>query len=153
YFKETNANVHRGVHELSARATDQYEAARERVRRYFNAASTHEIVFVRNATEGINLVAYSFVRPALRDGDEVLVSAMEHHSNIVPWQLVCEAAGARLRVAPIDDAGTLDLDALERLLCPRTPAAGVTHMSNALGTIAPVRETVRIAHRHNVPVL
>jgi cysteine desulfurase / selenocysteine lyase len=153
YFKETNANVHRGVHELSARATDQYEAARERVRRYFNAASTHEIVFVRNATEGINLVAYSFVRPGLRDGDEVLVSAMEHHSNIVPWQLVCEAAGARLRVAPIDDAGTLDLDAFERLLGPRTRIAAITHMSNALGTITPVREIVRIAHRHNVPVL
>src|SRR5262245_47914632 len=105
YFKQTNANVHRGVHELSARATDQYEAARERVRRYFNAASTHEIVFVRNATEGINLVAQSFVRPKLREGDEVLISAMEHHSNIVPWQLVCEATGARLRVAPITDAG------------------------------------------------
>ena len=153
YFKETNANVHRGVHELSARATDQYEAARERVRRYFNAASTREIVFVRNATEGINLVAQSFVRPRLRDGDEVLVSAMEHHSNIVPWQLVCEAAGARLRVAPIDDAGTLRLDELERLIGPRTRIVAITHMSNALGTITPVREIVRIARRADVAVL
>ena len=153
YFKETNANVHRGVHELSARATDQYEAARERVRRYFNAASTREIVFVRNATEGINLVAHSFVRPALREGDEVLISAMEHHSNIVPWQIVCEAAGARLRVAPIDDAGTLRLDEFERLLGPRTRIAAITHMSNALGTITPARDIVTIAHAHGVPVL
>src|SRR5262245_9586899 len=153
YFKETNANVHRGVHELSARATDQYEAARERVRRYFNAASTREIVFVRNATEGINLVAYSFVRPKLREGDEVLISAMEHHSNIVPWQIVCEAAGARLRVVPIDDAGTLRLDEFERLLGPRTRIAAITHMSNALGTITPAREIVRIARQKNVAIL
>jgi len=153
YFKETNANVHRGVHELSARATDQYEAARERVRRYFNAASTREIIFTRNATEGINLVAHSFVRPSLREGDEVLVSAMEHHSNIVPWQMACEAAGARLRVAPIDDAGTLRLDEFERLLGPRTKIAAITHMSNALGTITPVREIVRLARQKQVPVL
>jgi len=153
YFTETNANVHRGVHELSARATDQYEAARERVRRYFNAASTREIVFVRNATEGINLVAHSFVKPLLREGDEVLVSAMEHHSNIVPWQIVCEGTGARLRVAPIDDRGTLQLDAFERLLGPRTRIVAITHMSNALGTITPVRDIVRIAREKNVPVL
>jgi cysteine desulfurase / selenocysteine lyase len=153
YFTEINANVHRGVHELSARATDAYEAGRERVRRYFNAASTHEIVFTRNATEGINLVAHSFVKPALREGDEVLVSAMEHHSNIVPWQIVCEATGARLRVAPIDDAGTLRLDEFERLLGPRTRIAAITYMSNALGTITPAREIVRIAHEKNVAVL
>jgi cysteine desulfurase/selenocysteine lyase len=153
YFKETNANVHRGVHELSARATDQYEAGRERVRRYFNAASTREIVFTRNATEGINLVAHSFVRPGLREGDEVLVSAMEHHSNIVPWQIVCETAGARLRVAPIDDEGTLRLDELDTLIGPRTRIVAITHMSNALGTITPAREIVRIAKRKGVPVL
>jgi cysteine desulfurase / selenocysteine lyase len=153
YFKETNANVHRGVHELSARATDAYEAGRERVRRYFNAASTREIIFVRNATEGINLVAYSFVKPKLREGDEVLISAMEHHSNIVPWQIVCEATGARLRVAPIDDDGALRLDEFERLLGPRTKIAAVTHMSNALGTITPAREIVRLAHAHGVAVL
>ena len=153
YFRETNANVHRGVHELSARATDQYEAARERVRAYFNAASTREIVFTRNATEGINLVAQSFLRPTLREGDEVLVSAMEHHSNIVPWQIVCEGTGARLRVAPIDDDGTLRLDEFDRLLGPRTRIAAITHMSNALGTITPAREIVRLARQKHVPVL
>jgi len=153
YFNEINANVHRGVHELSARATDAYEGGRERVRRFFNAASTREIIFTRNATEGINLVAHSFVKPSLREGDEVLVSAMEHHSNIVPWQIVCEMTGARLRVAPIDDAGTMRLDEFERLLGPRTRIAAITHMSNALGTIVPVREVVRIARSKNVPVL
>jgi cysteine desulfurase/selenocysteine lyase len=153
YFTEINANVHRGVHELSARATDAYEAARGRVRTFFNAASTREIIFTRNATEGINLVAHSFVKPMLRAGDEVLVSAMEHHSNIVPWQLVCEPVGARLRVVPITDAGELRMDEFERLLGPRTRIAAITHMSNALGTITPVRDIVRIARQKNVPVL
>jgi cysteine desulfurase/selenocysteine lyase len=153
YFTEINANVHRGVHELSARATDAYEAGRERVRRYFNAASTREIVFTRNATEGINLVAHCFVKPKLREGDEVLITAMEHHSNIVPWQIVCEGTGARLRVAPIDDRGELRLDEFERLLGPRTRIAAVTHMSNALGTITPAREIVRLARQKNVAVL
>jgi cysteine desulfurase/selenocysteine lyase len=153
YYTEINANVHRGVHELSARATDAYEAARERVRRFFNAASTREIVFTRNATEGINLVAHAFARPLLGAGDEVLVSAMEHHSNIVPWQIVCEMTGARLRVAPITDAGELRLDEFERLLTPRTRIAAITHMSNALGTITPVREIVRLARERRVAVL
>jgi cysteine desulfurase/selenocysteine lyase len=153
YYTDINANVHRGVHELSARATDAYEAARERVRRFFNAASTHEIVFTRNATEGINLVAYAFVKPRLRPGDEVLISAMEHHSNIVPWQIVCEGTGASLRVAPIDDRGELMLDEFERRLTPRTKIAAITCMSNALGTITPAADIVRIAHAHDVPVL
>jgi cysteine desulfurase/selenocysteine lyase len=153
YYSGINANVHRGVHELSARATDAFEAARERVRTFFNAGSTREIVFTRNATEGINLVAHSFVKPALRPGDEVLISAMEHHSNIVPWQIVCEATGARLRVVPIDDTGALRLDEYERLLGPRTRIAAITHMSNALGTITPAREIVRLAHERGVPVL
>jgi cysteine desulfurase/selenocysteine lyase len=153
YYTEINANVHRGVHELSQRATDAYEAARERVRGYFNAASTREVIFTRNATEGINLVAYTFVKQRLAAGDEVLVSAMEHHSNIVPWQLVCEAAGAHLRVAPIDDRGELILEELDRLLTPRTRIASITHMSNALGTVTPVREIVRLAHAKGVPVL
>ncbi len=153
YYTGINANVHRGVHELSARATDAHEAARDRVRRFFNAASTREIVFTRNATEGINLVAHAFARPQLGPGDEVLISAMEHHSNIVPWQIVCEITGARLRVAPIDDAGTLDLEAFERLLGPRTKIAAITHMSNALGTITPAADIVRLAHRQGVPVL
>jgi cysteine desulfurase/selenocysteine lyase len=153
YFTQINANVHRGVHELSARATDAYEAARERVRAYLNAASTREIVFTRNATEGINLVAHSFVKPKLKPGDEVLVSAMEHHSNIVPWQIVCEGTGARLRVAPINDAGELLLDEFDRLIGPRTRIVAITHMSNALGTITPAREIVRLARQKNVAVL
>jgi cysteine desulfurase/selenocysteine lyase len=153
YYTGINANVHRGVHELSERATEAYEAARERVRAFFNAASSREIVFTRNATEGINLVAQSFARPLLAAGDEVLISAMEHHSNIVPWQLVCAATGAKLSVAPIDDRGDLILEELERRLTPRTRILAVTHMSNALGTITPVHEIVRMAHAKNVPVL
>jgi cysteine desulfurase / selenocysteine lyase len=149
YYTDINANVHRGVHELSERATEAFEAARERVRRFFNASSTSEIVFTRNATESINLVAQSFVRPRLREGDEVLISAIEHHSNIVPWQL----SGARLRVVPVDDRGELLLDEMERLIGPRTRLVAMTHMSNALGTVTPAAEIVRIAHRHGVPVL
>ena len=153
YYTGINANVHRGVHELSARATDAYEAGRERVRSYFNAGSVREIVFTRNATEGINLVAFTFAKSRLTPGDEVLISAMEHHSNIVPWQLVCEATGAKLTVAPIDDRGELILEEFDRLLTPRTKIASITHMSNALGTITPVREIVRLAHAKGVPVL
>ncbi|HVL68586.1 MAG TPA: cysteine desulfurase [Vicinamibacterales bacterium] len=153
YYSETNANVHRGVHHLSEIATDAYEGARAKVRAYFNAASDREIVFTRNATESINLVAQAFARPRLQPGDEVLISAMEHHSNIVPWQLVCEERGARLRVAPIDDAGELMFDAFERLLTERTRIVAITHMSNALGTVNPVREIVRAAHARGVPVM
>lgn len=153
YYETTNANVHRGVHELSERATQAYEAARDRVRAFFNAASTREIIFTRNATEGINLVAQSFARPQLSSGDEILISAMEHHSNIVPWQLACEATGARLSVAPIDDRGELLLDEFERKLTPRTRLVAVTCMSNALGTITPAREIVRLAHARGIPVL
>ena len=153
YYTDINANVHRGVHELSQRATDAYEAARERVRAYFNAGSVREIIFTRNATEGINLVAYCFAKPRLKPGDEVLISAMEHHSNIVPWQLVCEATGAHLEVAPINDRGELILDEFERLLTPRTRIAAITHMSNALGTVTPAREIVRLAHAKGVPIL
>jgi len=153
YYTSINANVHRGVHELSERATEAYEASRERVRAFFNAASTREIIFTRNATEGINLVAQSFARPLLTAGDEVLISAMEHHSNIVPWQLACAATGARLAVAPIDDRGDVILEELERRLTPRTRLLAITHMSNALGTITPVREIVGMAQAHGVPVL
>ncbi|HEX6464805.1 MAG TPA: aminotransferase class V-fold PLP-dependent enzyme, partial [Vicinamibacterales bacterium] len=130
YYTSINANVHRGVHELSGQATDAYEAARERIRAFFNARSSHEIVYTRNATEGINLVAYTFVKPNLRPGDEVLITAIEHHSNIVPWQIVCEGTGAKLNVAPVDDRGELQLDEFERLLTTRTKIAAVTHMSN-----------------------
>jgi cysteine desulfurase/selenocysteine lyase len=153
YYSDINANVHRGVHDLSGRATDAYEAARETVRAFFNAGSVREIVFTRNATEGINLVAHAFGRSRLGEGDEVVISAMEHHSNIVPWQLVCEEKRARLRVVPIDDRGDLILEELERLIGPRTKLVSIAHMSNALGTINPADEIVRIAHARGVPVL
>jgi cysteine desulfurase / selenocysteine lyase len=153
YYRELNANVHRGVHELSERATEAYEGARQKVRAYFNAASTGEIVFTRNATEGINLVAYAFGRTHVGEGDDVVISAMEHHSNIVPWQLLCEEKKARLRIAPIDDRGELIVDEFERLLGPRTKIVSITHMSNALGTVNPVEEIVRLAHGHGIPVL
>jgi cysteine desulfurase/selenocysteine lyase len=153
YYTESNANVHRGVHLLSEVATEAYEGARHKVRAFFNARHAHEIIFTRNATEGINLVAHSFGRTRVDRGDEVLISGMEHHSNIVPWQLLCEARGARLRVAPIDDRGELILEEFEKLLGPRTRLVAITHMSNALGTITPVSEIVRLAHAQGVPVL
>jgi cysteine desulfurase/selenocysteine lyase len=153
YYGTINANVHRGVHELSGRATDAFEAGRERVRQFFNAAHSREIVFTRNATESINLVAYAFAGSRLHEGDEVVISAMEHHSNIVPWQLVCERNGARLRVAPIDDRGALILEEFERLLGPRTRLVSIAHMSNALGTVNPAAEIVRMAHDRDIPVL
>jgi cysteine desulfurase/selenocysteine lyase len=153
YYSGTNANVHRGVHLLSQLATDEYEGAREKIRAYFNAGSVREIVYTRNSTEGINLVAHVVGAARVRAGDEVLISAMEHHSNIVPWQLLCERSGARLRVAPIDDRGELLLDEFEALVGPRTRIVAVAHMSNALGTINPVSEIVRIAHAHGAAVL
>lgn len=153
YYLEDNANTHRGVHFLSDRATELYEAARERVRRFVNAARADEIVFVRGTTEAINLVAATFGRAFLRAGDEVVVSAMEHHSNIVPWQIACEQAGAGLRVVPIDDDGEFRFDEFERLLGPSTRLVAVTHVSNALGTVTPVRRIVERAHAAGVPVL
>jgi cysteine desulfurase/selenocysteine lyase len=153
YYTEINANVHRGVHQLSELATDAYEGSREKIRAFVNASSVQEIIFTRNATEGINLVAYAFARPILKEGDEILISAMEHHSNIVPWQLVCEERGAHLRVAPIDDSGALMVGELERLIGPRTKLVSIAHMSNALGTVNPVREVVALAHARGVPVL
>jgi cysteine desulfurase/selenocysteine lyase len=153
YYTEINANVHRGVHALSELATDAYEAARETVRGFFNAGASREIVFTRNATESINLVAHAYGRACVDEGDEVLISALEHHSNIVPWQLLCEERRAHLKVAPIDDAGDVILDELERLIGPRTRLVAVSHMSNALGTITPVEEIVRMAHAQGAPVL
>jgi cysteine desulfurase/selenocysteine lyase len=147
YYEVDNANVHRGVHLLSQRATDAYEDAREKVRAFINAASTREIVYTRNATESINLVARAWGDANVRTGDEVLISAMEHHSNIVPWQLLCERTGGVLRVAPMNDRGELLMDEFERLLSPRTKIVSVVHLSNALGTINPVAEIVRLAHR------
>ncbi|MDH4023107.1 MAG: cysteine desulfurase [Gammaproteobacteria bacterium] len=152
YYTHDHANVHRGVHTLSHRATDLYEGARETVRSFINAASVREIVFTRGTTESINLVAFTFGQ-RLKAGDEILITAMEHHSNIVPWQLLCERSGAVLRVAPINDAGELLLDDFLRLLGPRTKLVAVTHVSNALGTVNPVRAIVAAAHRQGIPVL
>ncbi len=153
YYNTDNANIHRGVHTLSQRATDAYEGAREKVRRFINAADLCEIIFVRGATEGINLVAQSYGRPRFKAGDEILISAMEHHSNIVPWQMLCEQTGALLKVAPINDAGELVLDEFHKLLSPRTKLVAVVHISNALGTINPVREIIAAAHGVGAVVL
>lgn len=153
YYMRTNANVHRGVHLLSQRATEQYEAARARIARFVNAKHPEEIVFVRGTTEAINLVAQSDVRSRVGAGDEILISAMEHHSNIVPWQFVCAQTGAQLKVVPIDDTGTLDLAAYERMLGERTRIVAISHVSNALGTVNPVARMVELAHARDVPVL
>jgi len=153
YYAMDNANVHRGVHRLSERATEAYEGARDRVQRFLNAAHRREIVFVRGATEGINLVAQSYGRRTVGRGDEVVITALEHHSNIVPWQMLCEEKGATLRVVPIDDAGEVDLAAYEGLLGERTRLVAVAHVSNALGTIVPVKAMIDAAHRRSIPVL
>jgi cysteine desulfurase / selenocysteine lyase len=153
YYRHSNANVHRGVHLLSQRATDAYEAARGKIARFINAEGPEEIVFVRGTTEAINLVAQSYARPLLKPGDEILISEMEHHSNIVPWQLVCEQTGAALKVVPIDDTGALDADAYERLLSERTRLVAITHLANALGSITPVERIIGAAHAKGVPVL
>ena len=153
YYREENANIHRGVHALSEAATLAYDEARATVARFLNAADPLEIVFVRGTTEAINLVAATFGRARIGAGDEVIVSEMEHHSNIVPWQMVCEEKGARLRVVPMTDAGELRLDEYERLLNARTRLVAIGHVSNALGTIHPVADIVRLAHHRGVPVL
>ena len=153
YYTEYNANVHRGVHYLSEVASEAYEGARRKIAAFVNAPDERSIVFTRNATEGINLVAQTFGRLRVGPSDEVLISAMEHHSNIVPWQLLCEERGARLRVAPINDRGELLMDELEALIGERTRLVSIAHMSNALGTVNPVEEIVRIAHARGVPVL
>jgi cysteine desulfurase/selenocysteine lyase len=153
YYEAQNSNIHRGVHHLSEVATQAYERSRVRIQRFLNAGDPREIVFVRGATEAINLVAQSFVRPRLRSGDEILITHMEHHSNIVPWQMLREEKGAVLRVAPIDDRGDLLLEEFEKLLSPRTKLVALTHVSNALGTVNPVRDIIRMAHARGVPVL
>ncbi len=153
YYEEDNANVHRGVHLLSERATRAHDAARTKVARFLGAAEPAEVIFVRGTTEAINLVAQTFGRQRVGPGDEVLVTALEHHSNIVPWQMLCQEKGAALKVVPIDDAGDLDLDALERLLGPRTRLLAVTQVSNALGTVTPLPAVIERAHAKGVPVL
>jgi len=153
YYRHDNANVHRGVHQLSQRATDAYEGARSKVRGFLNAQSDKEIIFVRGATEAINLIAQSFVRPMLKAGDEVLISHLEHHANIVPWQILCEQTGARLIVIPMTQAGELDLSTLDDLLNERTKILAIGHVSNALGTINPIKSMIAKAKAKGIPVL
>jgi len=153
YYEQDNANIHRGVHQLSERATHDFEAARSRVQRFVNAAEAREIIFVRGTTEAINLVAQSFGRSQLATGDEILITGMEHHSNIVPWQMLCAERGARLRVVPIDDRGELAWDALEAELGPRTRLLALAHVSNALGTLNPIGKITALAHERGIPVL
>ncbi len=152
-YLNVNANVHRGVHYLSQQATDLHEAARETVRRFINAPKTEEIIFTRGTTESINLVVSSFCEEFMGEGDEVIVSVMEHHSNIVPWQLQAAKRGIALKVIPIDDSGNLLMDEYEKLFSDRTKIVSVAHVSNTLGTVNPVKDIVRIAHEHGVPVM
>ena len=153
YYKNYNSNIHRGAHTLAARATDAYEEAREKVQRFINAATSEEIIFVRGTTEGINLVAQTYGRQFLTPGDEVIVSELDHHANIVPWQRVAQERGATLRAIPTDQNGDLILSELERLITPRTRFVSVGHVNNTFGTINDVRRIIDIAHSHNIPVL
>ena len=153
YYSTENANVHRGVHTLSQRATDDYEEARDKVKRFINADKDDEIIFVRGTTEGINLISQTYGRSCIGEGDEIIISSMEHHSNIVPWQILCQEKGATLRVIPVNDLGELLLDDYELLFTAKTKLVSIVHQSNALGTINPAKEIVDIAHGHGVPVL
>jgi cysteine desulfurase/selenocysteine lyase len=153
YYTAENSNIHRGVHTLSEQATESYEQGRVTVQRFLNAAEEREIVFVRGATEGINLVAQTWGRTNIRHGDQIVISAMEHHSNIVPWQILCEQQGANLRVAPVNDSGELIFEEFEKLLGPKTRLVAMAHVSNALGTVNPVRRIVEAGHRVNARVL
>lgn len=153
YQTHEHSNIHRGVHTLSERATAAYEEARHRVQGFLNALSDREIVFTSNVTDAINLVAHGFGRAFIGEGDEIIITHLEHHANIVPWQMLCEEKGAKLKVVPIDDTGALLLDEYEKLFSPRTRFVSVTHVSNALGTVNPVEELVRIAHAYGVPIM
>ncbi|MBA3443287.1 MAG: cysteine desulfurase [Gemmatimonadales bacterium] len=153
FYTDENANIHRGVHYLSERATEAYDEVRETVARFLNARSGREIIFTGGTTDGINLVAQSYGRSQLKPGDDILITVMEHHSNIVPWQLLCEATGARLRAVAITDSGELDLDSFQQLLGDRTRLVAVGHVSNALGTINPVKQLIALAHARGIPVL
>ncbi len=153
YYQEDNANIHRGVHTLSERSTAYYENARVNIRNFLNADSKEEIIFVRGATEGINLIAQSYGRTNLKGGDEIIISEMEHHSNIVPWQLLCEQTGALLKIIPINDDGELIIEEFEKLLNPQTKIVSVVHISNALGTINPIQAIINRTHEHNAIVI
>jgi cysteine desulfurase / selenocysteine lyase len=153
YYSYENANVHRGVHYLSQKATSAMEDARENIRQFIGAESVEEIIFTKGTTESINLVAYSFAEKFISNGDEIIVSEMEHHANFVPWQLLCKQKGAVLKVIPVDDNGELELPMLNHLISPKTKIIAVTQVSNALGTVNPVEKIIEIAHKHNIPVL
>ena len=153
FYAHDYANIHRGVHELSQRATKAYESARLKVQRFLGAPSEREVIFLRGTTEGINLVAQTYGRANVSEGDEVLITTMEHHSNIVPWQMLCEEKGARLMVGPINDRGEIEMDAFEELIGPRTKLVALGHVSNALGTVNPVKEIIGLAHERGIPVL
>ncbi|MBI2501400.1 MAG: cysteine desulfurase [Deltaproteobacteria bacterium] len=153
YYEADNANIHRGVHTLSERATRAFEEARNKVQKFVGAKEGREIIFVRGTTEGINLVASTFGRTRIQAGDEILISTLEHHSNIVPWQILCQEKGARLRVIPINDCGELLMEEYQKLLTPKTKLVAITHISNALGTITPIHEIIRLAHERKIPVL
>lgn len=153
YYNTINSNIHRGVHYLSQLATGEFEQARKSVQQFINAEHDYEVIFTRGATESINLVAAAFGRTYIHKGDEILISEMEHHSNIVPWQFLCEDRGAVLKVLPFDDNGELCLDQLESMLNPRTKIVAITHVSNTLGTINPVKKIIQIAHKHHIPVM
>jgi len=153
YYSADNSNVHRGVHTLSQRATENYDSGRSKARQFLNAASDEEIIFVKGTTDGINLVAHSYARQHLGEGDEIIISTMEHHSNIIPWQVLCQEKGACLRVIPISDVGELLMDEYESLLSSRTKLVAITHVSNVLGTVNPIKQIVEMAHSQGVPVL
>ncbi len=153
FYRHENSNVHRGAHELAARSTDAYEAARETVAKFLGAPSKDNIVFVRGTTEGINLAAQAYVKPLLSRGDEIILTILEHHANIVPWQMIAQETGALIKVAPVDDTGQIILSEYARLFSPRTKFVSVTHVSNALGTITPVREMIQIAHGNGARIL
>jgi len=153
YYLNYNSNIHRGVHRLSQDATDEYEKSRKIIKEFINARKSEEIIFTRGTTEAINLVARSFVRPRLKEGDEIVISHMEHHSNIVPWQIICEETGARLRIIPINDSGELQFDELEKLLTEKVKFLSIVHVSNSLGTINPIDEIIKKAHSIGIPVL
>jgi len=153
YYSTESSNVHRGIYYLSEKATAEFEGARVKVQQFLNASSEEEIIFVRGTTEAINLVAASYVKPIVGKGDEIVLSVIEHHSNIVPWQLVCNETGAKLRIIPVNDAGELQLNEYEKLLNEKTKFVSIGHVSNAIGTISPVKQMIELAHKHNVPVL
>lgn len=153
YYTTINSNIHRGVHCLSQQATNEFEEARKAVQHFIHAAHDYEVIFTRGATESINLVAHSFGRTFIHEGDEIIISEMEHHSNIVPWQFLCEDRGAVLKVLPFDEEGVLCINQLESLITDRTKIVAITHVSNTLGTINPIKEVIRIAHAHHIPVM